>query len=225
MQTISFEQVTHFFSTTPSWVALVLCLMFILSISAYVKIVTILAIIRVGFGTSSIPTALITGILAFGLSFFVMYPVIQDSVSRVNINNQKITEQDLNLLLEPWKNFVLSNVDQEMIDKYSEIAFKVDAQYYNYELNEYPQFHEFHSNSWRVLVPAFLVSELSKAFATGLLLFLPFLIIDLLIASLMSAMTIQGLSVQAVSFPFKILLFVMVDGWTLLTGNMLLSFT
>jgi flagellar biosynthesis protein FliP len=192
----------------------------VLVLSSYIKLATVLGIVRIGFGVDSLPSTLITGGLALVLSFFVMWPTISSSCSSMDrvLGTEVVTDElrakALNAGLLEWKQFVERHANPEDRQRFLEIANR-GATAETIEQDD----------SWRVLAPAFLVSELKEAFATGLSLFLPFLVIDLLVASVLAALGSEHISSGLVSFPFKILLFVMVDGWAIITTNLVASYS
>lgn len=203
-----------------------------LLLSSYVKIVTILGILRVGMGVSSVPSAFVAGGLAIALSFFVMYPTLTDATKAMNDNlprtGRSLSDVEKARVLElgfaEWKEFLIIQTHPAEKSRFLEIAKRTDRKRAN-EAKAASAVVEPNENDWRILVPAFFVSELREAFMTGLSLFLPFLIIDLLVANVLVAVGLNGLSPLAVSFPFKLLLFVMVDGWSLITGNIVASYS
>ena len=202
---------------------------FAVMLSSYVKIVTILGIIRAGFGFHNIPTALITGGVALILSFFIMAPVISDSTKEIDTslrdkktitNADKITAFDRGS--QKWKSFLVKHTHPEQINSFSILATKLDNSknlQTEFDLRNNPE-----ALSWRIIAPAFIVSELKEAFATGLSLFLPFFIIDLVVAAILTATELKTLSPSLVGLPIKLLLFVAVDGWSLITTNLISTY-
>ena len=201
-----------------SFAAVFILALLALLLSSYVKLVTVLSIVRTGFGIYSLPSAFVTTGLALVLSFFVMYPTLQGSLAEVDrilrgtaAPNDQVRAQALNAGIQKWKEFLSAHTSELEKAKFAEIVQQstppVDL-----------------SNSWRVLAPAFLVSELKGAFATGLSLFLPFLVIDLLVALALAAVGLERLDPVLAAFPFKLLLFVAVDGWALITTNLVAAY-
>lgn len=204
--------------------AFVICLL-ALVFSSYVKISTILSIIKLGFGFDSLPSSFVTGSLALVLTYFVMYPYIKES-------NHLITEtistakgsQDLEQkrvvayaqASEKWKGFVEKHAQKEEVTRFTNLAFKMD------HANQAAQAEI--ASSWRVLAPAFVVSELKEAFKTGLNLFLPLLVIDLLVAIILAAIDFNRLNPSLIALPFKILLFIVLDGWSVITTNIISTY-
>lgn len=212
----------------------VLLLFFVLVLSAYVKIVTVLGIVRVGFGTDGLPSAFVTGGFAIVLAFFVMYPTLirsSTAMDQIRMSQPKLTDQlraaAFNAGLDKWKEFLRLHAHQAEVERFSEIAQDIDRKHLVQGGQQVPKprvLKGYSADSWRILAPAFLVSELKEAFATGLSLFLPFLVIELLVANVLAAVGLERMNPSLVSFPFKLLLFVMADGWTLITTNLVATY-
>jgi len=200
-----------------SFFSLIALFFVVLVLSSYVKIVTVLGILRVGIGFDSVPSSLVTAGLAAILSFFVMQPVIERStneMSKAQIqagDSGDAKEKILSAGLNEWKKFLILHTHELEIENFTQSASRID---------QTDVVANASSNSWRTLAPAFIVSELKEAFATGLSLFLPFLVLDLFIATILLAVGYEDLNPHLVAFPFKLMLFVMVDGWSLITRNL-----
>jgi type III secretory pathway component EscR len=215
-----------------SALAILLLALFALSLSAYIKIVTVLGIVRAGLGAESLPSALVTGALAIVLSFFVMYPTIVRSgeamegplQSSLTENRDTARVVAIEAGLDVWKEFLKRHAGESEVARFSKVAEKLDSGS-SRPVSDRSEDVVVWSDSWRVLAPAFLVSELKEAFATGLSLLLPFVIIDLLVAIVLGAVGLERLSPAVVGLPFKLLLFVMVDGWALITTNLVSSYS
>ncbi len=216
-------------SIVPILALVTLALMF----SAYVKLVTVLSILRAGLGVFSLPSAFVTGSLALSLTFFIMYPTISSSISEINksIEVKKIekgkkglSDKDKVLAvysgIKVWKRFISKHSSLEEKEKFAKLAIEIDKNGLS-EAKDYSDIKE----SFRVLAPSFIVTELKEAFSTGLSLFLPFLVIEIVIASILMSMGFNQLSPHIVSFPFKIMLFVLLDGWGMITGNLVSTYS
>ncbi len=193
-----------------------------LAFSSFIKIVTVLGIVRVGLGAEGLPSAFVVGTLSLALSLFVMFPTLNRSIGVLNgslsAKGASTTSAEkaagFSKVFEEWKTFLAKHTHSEEKERFAKIAVQLDKEAAAEDL----------SGSFRILAPAFLVSELKEAFATGLTLFLPFLVIDLLVANVLVAVGLTQLSPILVSLPFKLLVFVMVDGWTLITGNLVATY-
>lgn len=193
--------------------------------SSYVKIVTVLGMVRAGLGIGSLPGAFVTGGLALAMSLLVMYPHLQASSSAIDqalqgrpAANEHDRAAAINVGVERWKKFVQSQAHPAEVERFKGIAVRLNEKARKTDPGAVAAAPE---QTWQVLAPAFIVSELKEAFQTGLSIFLPFLVVDLVMAALLAAIGLDRLNPLVVSFPFKVLLFVMVDGWTLITANLL----
>lgn len=201
---------------------LLLCFL-ALVFSSYVKIATVLGIVRAGFGFYSFPSALATTGLALALSFLVMYPTLDraaramDQVAREGYGEVERQARVVDAGVEEWRRFVSTHAHDEEQERFAAVAAKLA------QGSEATEQHNL-AEAWQVLAPAFLVSELKEAFSTGLSIFLPLLVIDLLVANILAALGLVQLSPMLVAFPFKLMLFVLVDGWSLVTTNLVTTY-
>ena len=193
--------------------------------TSFLKFAVVLSILRNAMGTQQIPpTPVIMG-FSLILTVYVMAPVgaqIYDNIQPDIQANSRATlvsgEGARNLIRvldkgkEPLREFLKKHAHPKEIALFFDWAKKLGPERWRAELT---------SDDLIVLVPAFAVSELTEAFAIGFLLFLPFLVIDMVVSNILLAMGMHMLSPVVVSLPFKLLLFVMVDGWTLLSQGLL----
>lgn len=210
----------------------VLALIFIaflgLIFSSYVRIVTVLGIVRTGFGFDAIPSAFVTGALAMALSLLVMYPTLKSanqSMERVLQGrsaavSDEVRAKALGGAVESWKEFLSRHAGKSEIERFTQAALELDKRSGSRERDLTTI-----SSSWQVLGPAFVVSELKSAFATGLGLLLPFLVIDLLVVTLLTAVGLDSQNPVVVALPLKLLVFVLVDGWGLITANLVRAYS
>ncbi len=183
-------------------------------VTSFTRIVVVLSFLRQAIGGQQIPpNPVIIGLSVF-LTFFVMSPTI-DVVTKEAINpylDKKITiQQAVSVASPPLKTFMLKQTRQKDIALFLNIA-KTDVPASPADL------------PMRVVVPAFAISELKTAFEIGFLIFLPFLIIDVVVSSVLLSMGMMMLPPVMISLPFKALLFVLVDGWNLIVGSLVKSF-
>ena len=198
-----------------------------LLLSSYVKIATVLSILKAGLGVNGLPSAMVTGGLALALSFFVMYPTIRDSGQAVDAalraKGGVLSDADRSFALDAgvqeWKKFLQKNAQPEELQRFAQLAAEGDR-----AQGKKDQGAAGYGESYRVLAPAFFVSELRQAFKIGLSIFVPFLIIDLLCAVVLALAGVDSLNPHLVGLPLKLLLFVAVDGWTLITTNLAASY-
>ena len=186
----------------------------LLMMTSFTRIIIVLAILRTALGTAQTPTNQILIGLALFLTLFVMGPVFE-KVNREAVQpylNDQITVQEaLQKASDPFRTFMMGQTRESDLALFGRISGQENI--------ESPDKVPF-----TLLMPAFMTSELKTAFQIGFLLFIPFLIIDLVVASVLMAMGMMMLSPLIISLPFKIMLFVLVDGWTLVVGSLAASF-
>ncbi len=187
----------------------------LMMMTAFTRIIIVLAILRQAIGLMQAPSSQVLIGLALFLTFFVMAPVfdrIHEEAITPYMEEQMSVEQALVAASGPLRDFMLKQTREPDLGLFASLSG-------NDEGYETPD-----DVPLSVLVPAFVTSELKTAFQIGFLLFIPFLIIDLLIASVLMSMGMMMLSPMIISLPFKIMLFVLVDGWTLVMGTLASSF-
>ena len=186
----------------------------LLMTTGFTRIVIVLSFVRQAMGTQQAPSNQIVIGLALFLTFFVMAPVyerVNDNALQPYLDKKINQEQALTAALVPLREFMFTQVDEK------DLQFLVD-------ISKQPQPEDQEDISLLTLIPAFMLSELKRAFQMGFLIFVPFLMIDMIVASILMAMGMMMLPPIIVSLPFKILLFVLVDGWTLVIGSLIQSF-
>lgn len=186
----------------------------LLMTTGFTRIVIVLSFVRQAMGTQQAPSNQIVIGLALFLTFFVMAPVfeqINENAVQPYLNKQINQEQALEQALMPMREFMFSQVGEK------DLQLLVD-------ISNAPQPENQDDLSLMTLIPAFMLSELKRAFQMGFLLFVPFLMIDMIVASVLMSMGMMMLPPIIVSLPFKILLFVLVDGWSLVIGSLVQSF-
>jgi len=182
--------------------------------TSFTRIVVVLSLLRTALGTATAPPNAVIVSLALFLTAFVMGPALQRSYEvgvRPLMNNEINVEQAFERSAEPLRAFMQKNVREKDLRLFADLA--------NDAPPEKPE-----DLSLRILVPAFMISELKRAFEIGFLLFLPFLIIDLVVASVLMSMGMMMLPPVVVSLPFKLIFFVLVDGWSLVAGSLIQSY-
>lgn len=186
----------------------------VLMMTSFTRIVVVLAILRQALGTQATPSNQILVGLAVFLTLFVMTPVLDRVYSdalQPYLDEQIDAGEALQRALQPFRRFMLEQTREDDVALYAGIA--------GIESLQSPE-----DTPFRVLVPAFVTSELKTAFQIGFLVFIPFVVIDLVVASVLMSMGMMMLSPMIVSLPFKIMLFVLVDGWALIMGTLAASF-
>jgi flagellar biosynthesis protein FliP len=183
-------------------------------VTSFTRIVVVLSILRTALGTATAPPNTVLVSLALFLTAFVMGPSFERAYEvgvKPLIANQITTEQAFERSSGPLRDFMLKNVREKDLKLFVDMA-KEDKAAAPEDL------------SMRIVIPAFMISELKRAFEIGFLLFLPFLIIDLVVASVLMSMGMMMLPPVVVSLPFKLIFFVLVDGWSLVAGSLVQSY-
>jgi flagellar biosynthesis protein FliP len=183
-------------------------------VTSFTRIVVVLSLLRTALGTATAPPNSVLISLALFLTAFVMAPVFQrayDEGLRPLVAGDIDTQQAFERGSEPFRGFMMKNVRDK------DLRLFVD-------LSREPRPERAEDMPLRVLVPAFMISELRRAFEIGFLLFLPFLIIDLIVASVLMSMGMMMLPPVVVSLPFKLIFFVLADGWSLVAGSLVQSY-
>jgi flagellar biosynthesis protein FliP len=187
----------------------------LITVTSFTRIVVVLSFLRNALGTQTVPPSIVRVSLALFLTGFVMAPTLQSSYDNgiAPLMADKITEQQaFDRTAAPIHDFMMAHVREQDLDLFAGMA-KVDTK--ATDAKDVPL---------RVVVPAFMISELRRAFEIGFLLFLPFLIIDIVVASILMSMGMMMLPPVTISLPFKLIFFVLVDGWYLVAGSLVQSF-
>lgn len=192
-------------------------------VTSFTKIVVVLTLLRNALGLQQVPPNTVLNGLALLLSLYVMYPVGLTMSERINaMPPGALKANDVNRLItmadvakEPLREFLVRH------SIYSERNFFLNTLRSTVRPEHRAQIKD---TDFIVVVPAFIVSELTVAFQIGFLIFLPFLIVDLIVSNVLQAMGVQMLSPTTVSLPFKLLLFVLVNGWVQLTHGLVLTY-
>ena len=186
----------------------------LLSMTAFTRIVIVLSLVRQALGTPTTPPNQIIVGLSLFMTLFVMSPVLTQSWNegvKPYMDGQLAAEPALEKTVAPLRSFMLKQTRESDLTSFGRISGQ-------------GPFAGPEAVPMTVLVPAFITSELKTAFQIGFMVFIPFLIIDLVVASVLMSMGMMMLSPMLVSLPFKLMLFVLVDGWTLLLGTLAQSF-
>jgi flagellar biosynthetic protein FliP len=188
---------------------------FVMMMTSFTRIIIVLSILRQAIGLQQSPSnQILIGVSLF-LSLFIMAPVFDEinvKALQPYLNEEMTSMQAYDQAKEPMRQFMLSQTRVTDLDTFIRIG--------GYE----GQFDSPEQVPLTVLIPAFVTSELKTAFQIGFMLFIPFLILDLVVASILMAMGMMMLSPMIVSLPFKLMLFVLVDGWNLIFGTLANSF-
>lgn len=186
----------------------------LIMVTSFVRITIVFSFLRTALGLQQTPPNQVLVSLAIFLTFFIMSPTIEESYN-TGVKpwlDESIQEVEaLPKIAAPFKKFMLANTREKDLDLFVGVS-KTDPKT---QLQEMP----FH-----VVTPAFMISELRRAFEIGFLIFLPFLIIDILVASLLMAMGMMMMPPVMIALPFKVIFFVIIDGWYLISGSLIKSF-
>ena len=182
--------------------------------TSFTRVVIVLSMVRSAIGTPTIPPNQVVIGLALLLTFFIMSPVyaqINQHALDPFLNNQIEQDTAIDLALDPIRKFMFDQTREKDLMLFIDLNGQVHPE----TLDDIPTV---------ILLPAFVISELRTAFIMGFAIYIPFLVIDMVISSILLAMGMMMLPPSMVSLPFKILLFVMVDGWYMITRSLAISF-
>ena len=185
-----------------------------MTMTSFLRIIIVLALLRQAMGTMQTPSSQILIGLALFLTFFIMAPIFEQAYDDavVPLMAEEISmETAMERASGPFRGFMMRPVRED------------DLAFFG-EMSGVESFESEADVPFSVLLPAFMTSELKTAFQIGFLIFVPFLIIDIVVASILMSMGMMMLSPMIISLPFKIMLFVLVDGWTLVLGTLASSF-
>ncbi|QYJ84373.1 flagellar type III secretion system pore protein FliP [Shewanella aegiceratis] len=186
----------------------------VIMLTSFTRIIVVLSILRQAIGLQQTPSNQVLIGMSLFMTFFIMAPVfdkIYDQAVKPYIDETMTIEQAYDKGKEPLRAFMLAQTRLTDLETFVEIS--------GYQNIQSPE-----DAPMSVLIPAFITSELKTAFQIGFMLFVPFLVLDLVVASILMAMGMMMLSPMIVSLPFKIMLFVLVDGWSLVMGTLANSF-
>jgi flagellar biosynthetic protein FliP len=184
--------------------------------TSFTRFVIAFSILRAGIGLQTTPANLILISLSLFMTFYVMAPTFDQAWNngvRPLMANQIDETVALERISDPFRDFMVRNVRDKDFDLFADLA------------RERGQTVSRENVDLRVLVPAFMISEIRRGFEIGFLIVLPFLVIDLIVATITMAMGMMMLPPTVISLPFKLLFFVLIDGWNLLVGSLVRSFT
>ncbi|MCQ8780923.1 flagellar type III secretion system pore protein FliP [Mangrovibrevibacter kandeliae] len=191
-------------------------------VTSFTRIVIALSILRSGIGLQTTPANLILISLSLFMTFFVMAPTFDRAWNdglKPMLDNQIGEQEAFQRISEPFRDFMLTQVRDEDLKLFGDIATSTSR-----TRVEPPEQGDAGVPDFRVLIPAFMISELRRGFEIGFLIVLPFLVIDMIVATLTMSMGMMMLPPTIISLPFKILFFILIDGWNMLVGSLVRSF-
>jgi flagellar biosynthetic protein FliP len=186
----------------------------LLAMTAFTRIIIVLSILRQALGMTTTPSNQVLTGLALFMTFFIMSSTLEQSYAngiKPYMDGQLAGEAALDRTMRPLKKFMLAQTRENDLQMFTKLSGRT-------------QFASPDDVPLSVLIPTFMTSELKTAFQIGFMVFIPFMVIDLVVASVLMSMGMMMLSPVLVSMPFKLMLFVVVDGWTLLMGTLASSF-
>ncbi|WP_295540847.1 type III secretion system export apparatus subunit SctR [uncultured Thiohalocapsa sp.] len=190
-------------------------------VTAFIKLVVVMHLLRNALGIQQVPPNIVLNALALVLTLFIMAPVATESYDAVVALEQVDTSDPASLAevfragIAPFREFMVRHTDGHEQEMFITAARRIWP----------PDFQpEIASDHLAILIPSFVVSELTTAFEIGLLIYLPFIAIDLVVSNILLAMGMMMVSPMTISLPFKLLLFVYLDGWTRLLQGLILTY-
>lgn len=186
----------------------------LMTVTSFTRIMVVLSFLRSAIGLQQSPPNMVMVALSLFLTGFIMEPVFQKAYTAgvEPLMAEKISEKEaLTIISKPFKEFMMSNTRPKDLLMFQDIA-------------KAPATENIETIELKVLVPAFVISELRRAFEIGFLIYIPFLIIDMIVASILMSMGMMMLPPVVISLPFKVIFFVLIDGWNLIAGTLIQSF-
>lgn len=181
--------------------------------TSFTRFVIVFSMLRSALGLNQTPPNMVLSSMALFMTFFVMQPVFEDAWEngvQPLLDNAITEEQALGRIGEPFRQFMLGNTRDKDLALFANFAARGQ---------EVPETVD--EAGWSVLIPAFVISELRRAFSIGFLIYLPFIAIDLIVASILMSAGMMMLPPVLVSLPFKVIFFVLIDGWYMLAGSLM----
>lgn len=191
--------------------------------TCFTRFVIVFSILRSALGLNQTPPNIVLTSMALFMTFFVMQPVFEDAWEgglRPLLNNAITEEQAVERVGAPFKTFMFANTRPKDLALFRDLAARADGQ----TAAPLPDPVTAEETGWRELIPAFMISELRRAFAIGFLIYLPFIAIDLIVASILMSAGMMMLPPVLISLPFKVIFFVLIDGWHMLAGSLMESY-
>jgi flagellar biosynthetic protein FliP len=186
----------------------------VVTVTSFTRVIIVLSFLRTAMGIAQTPPNVVLISLALFLSGFIMSPVLEKSYNEgvAPLVEQQIDEPTAFLnITNPFKEFMLKNLREKDLKLF-------------FDLSKHEPVATPMDTPLQLVIPAFMISELRRAFEIGFLLFLPFLIIDMVVASILMAMGMMMLPPATIALPFKVVFFVLVDGWYLIAGSLVQSY-
>lgn len=191
----------------------------LIMLTSYTRIIVVLHFVRTAIGTQTSPPNQVMAGLALFLTFFIMWPTFQqinENAIQPMDNGDISIEQAIEAAQLPLRDFMFGETQEKDLHLFMDI----DGQEYPDEMT----LEDYYEVPFTTVVPAFIISELRYAFEMGFMIYIPFIVIDMIVASVLMSMGMMMLPPTTISLPFKILLFILADGWNLLMGSLIRTF-
>ncbi len=194
----------------------------LMMVTSFTRIIVVLSLLRSAIGIQQTPPNVVLVSLAMFLTFFIMQPTFEASYDKgikPLIDGDVEEMEGMKLAAEPFREFMVKHARDDDIELFLELSGEADKVAQDIANAGTPA-----AVPYRALIPAFMISELRRAFEIGFLIFIPFLIIDMVVASILMSMGMMMLPPVLISLPFKIIFFVLIDGWAMLSESLVKSF-
>ena len=186
----------------------------VIMMTSFTRLIVVFSITRSALATNATPPNMVLISLAFFMTIFIMSPTLEkswDEGIKPLIDEKIELTEGLEKASNPWKEFMVKNTREKDLQLFTDLS-----------QDEKPT--EVAATPLKITIPAFMISELRRAFEIGFLIYLPFLIIDMVVASVLMSMGMMMLPPSVISLPFKVIFFVLIDGWYMLAGSLINSF-
>lgn len=215
-----FEGMHHPFNTILILAGVGLIPFIVMVSTSFVKIAVVLGLVRNALGVQQIPPNMALYAIAMLMTAYIMYPVGLDIAEivvkfQIGFDNWDNLQKAIPEITKPYISFLSNNTNPETIQFFIEQAKRLWPAKYAVQANE---------TSIIILIPAFLIDELTEAFQMGFLIYLPFVVIDLIVSNILLALGMMMVAPMTISLPFKLLLFVIVDGWSRITESLISTY-
>ena len=188
--------------------------------TAFLKFVVVFNLLKNAIGIQQIPPTVVVNGLALIMALYVMAPVLFETFELVQTQTSLTDVKFLRFMLaegfDPYRGFLQHNTSPEMLALFKSMAVKLWPE---------SMFQSINDENFFILLPAFTLTELQEAFEIGFIIYVPFLVVDIVVSNILLAMGMMMMSPMTISLPFKLLLFVFVDGWSLLLSNLTLAYS
>ena len=188
--------------------------------TAFLKFVVVLSLLKNAIGIQQIPPTIVVNSLAMIIAAYIMAPVFIETYELAQSKGVSLSDGSLLSFVagegaEPYRRFLQHNSSQDMLDLFKNMARELWPENVQHKIDD---------NNFFVLLPAFTLTELKEAFEIGFIIYVPFIVVDIVVSNILLAMGMMMMSPMTISLPFKLLLFVFIDGWTLLLNNLALTY-